>query len=42
MGFNISPKFTIGLHNKDIDLLQRIVAQFGVGKIYVGSNNLIR
>lgn len=41
-GYNISPKFTIGLHAKDIDLLERIANQFGVGKIYIGSNNLIR
>jgi len=30
-GFNIIPKFTIGLHAKDVNLLERIAAQFGVG-----------
>jgi hypothetical protein len=38
----VLPKFTIGLHAVDIALLERIAAQFGVGGIYVGSNNLVR
>ncbi|RPB17908.1 homing endonuclease, partial [Terfezia boudieri ATCC MYA-4762] len=42
MGYSISPKFTIGLHANDIALLERIAAQFGVGNISIGSNNLIR
>jgi hypothetical protein len=42
IGFNINAKFTIGLHSKDTNLLERIVDHFGVGNIYLGSNNLIR
>lgn len=41
-GYNICPKFTIGLHSNDIALLERIAAHFGVGSISIGSNNLIR
>jgi hypothetical protein len=41
-GYTVLPKFTIGLHACDIALLERIAAQFGVGGIYVGSNNLVR
>lgn len=41
-GYNISPAFTIGLHANDLGLLERIAAQFGVGNIHIGSNNLVR
>lgn len=42
LGFNIIARFTIGLHANDIALLERIAAQFGVGYIHIGSDNLVR
>ena len=42
MGYNLSPKFIIGVHKVDIALLERIQVYFGVGKIYYGPGNLVR
>lgn len=42
MGYNLSPKFVIGVHKVDVALLDRIQVYFGVGKIYYGPGNLVR
>lgn len=34
VGWTVKPKFTIGLHIKDLSLLKQIQAFFGVGNIY--------
>lgn len=42
VGYNLSPKFTIGVHKVDVALLERIKVYFGVGNIYYGPGNLVR
>jgi len=42
VGFSVIPKFTIGLHAKDIDLLERIADQLGVGRISIGGSSIRR
>lgn len=41
LGWGVEPAFTIGLHAKDLLLLEKIQAFFGVGKIAIGNNNVV-
>lgn len=41
LGWGADPSFIIGLHAKDLPLLEKIQAFFGVGDISIGNNNTV-
>jgi hypothetical protein len=41
LGWGVEPNFIVGLHAKDLPLLEKIQSFFGVGKISIGNNNAV-
>ncbi len=41
LGWGVEPSFVVGLHAKDLPLLEKIQAFFGVGNISIGNNNAV-
>lgn len=41
LGWGVEPSFIIGLHAKELPLLEKIQAFFGVGNISIGNNNSV-